>query len=252
MALYRYVKKQKTAKHTVLSFLSYGLIIVGSLFLFWSFYPVVSYEIYSYIFIQNKFFSPIPEQTQAMAHVKAAGIIKNQNIFSTNLVDYTKATSWFPKLDKTHTDSLNVFTVKEYSLSIPKLNIEDASVIVGGEDLSGAMVQYAPVVLPGGYGLASIFGHSTHPSLYNPNGKDRYKSIFTYLPTLEKGDIVVVTVQGVRYTYEVFNKFEVKPDAVSVLEQKYDDAYLNLITCVPVGQTARRLIVQAKLRDLAQ
>jgi sortase A len=38
---------------------------------------------------------------------------------------------------------------------------------------------------PGEYGNIVIFGHSTLPQLYNP--KD-YKTIFTYLPSLEKKD----------------------------------------------------------------
>ena len=250
MALYRYVKKNVTLKYKIVAYLSYGLILIGSLFLFWSFYPVVSYEIYSYLFIQNKFFSPIPETTQSLAHMKAQSILKNQNIFSTNLVDYTKATSWFPTLEDSKSDPTKLFTTKEYTLSIPKLNITDGKVLVGAEDLSEAMVQYQPRVLPGEYGVVSIFGHSTHPSFYTTSGNGKYKSIFTYLPTLDKGDTIFITVNGKEYTYEVFDKFEVKPDEVGVLDQKYDNVYLNIITCVPVGQTARRLIVQAKLTEL--
>ncbi|OGK16454.1 hypothetical protein A2690_03850 [Candidatus Roizmanbacteria bacterium RIFCSPHIGHO2_01_FULL_39_12b] len=252
MTLYRYIKKRVTFKHKLLAGLSYGLIIIGSLFLFWSFYPVISYEIYSYLFIQKKIFSPLPSQTQALSHIKAQSIIKNQNVFSTNLVNYTKAAAWFPSLEKRGNNNNNLFTTKEYTLSIPKLNIEFARVIVGGEDLSEAMVQYQPKILPGEYGVASIFCHSTHPSLYNPNGKNRYKSICTYLPTLGEGDLILVNINNIDYTYEVFGKFEVKPNEVGVLDQKLDDAYLNVITCVPVGQTARRLIVQARLKNIGQ
>ena len=75
-------------------------------------------------------------------------------------------------------------------------------------------------------------------------------SIFTYLPTLDIGDTVLVTVGETSYEFTVEDKFEVKPSAVEVLEQKYDNSYLNIITCVPVGQTARRLIVRAKLNSL--
>lgn len=247
MVLYRYEKKHNSVKRSFLSFFSYGLILVGSLFLFWSFYPIISYEIYSYLFIQNKVFSPLPSQTKNLAYVKAQSITNNQNIFSTNLADYTKATSWFPKIDSVAGATQDSPAVSEYLLTIPKLNITDAKVIVGGEDLSNAMVHYLPNKMPGVNGVVSIFGHSTHPSLYRPDGKDKYKSIFTYLPTLDKGDTVIITISGKKYSYEVFDKFEVKPDAVNVLDQRFDDAYLNLITCVPVGQTARRLILQARL-----
>lgn len=250
MVLYRYEKRHNSLRRSILSYLSYGLIILGSLFLFWSFYPIVSYEIYSYLFIQNKIFTPVPAETRSLAHQKADSIMQNQNIYSTNLSDYTKAATWFPKIEKTSDSIGKSLPVSEYSLSIPKLNIESGRVIVGGEDLSTAMVHYLPVKMPGENGVVSIFGHSTHPSLYRKDGSDRYKSIFTYLPTLEKGDMILVAFSGITYSYEVFDKFEVKPDQIEVLSQRFDDSYLNLITCVPVGQTARRLIIQAKLKKL--
>src|SRR3989338_11593875 len=158
MTLYRYIKKRVTFKHKLLAGLSYGLIIIGSLFLFWSFYPVISYEIYSYLFIQNNYFSPVPHSTETSAHQRAQGIVKDHTVFSTNLVDYTKATSWFPRLSNTDSKEQKVFSIKEYTLSIPKLDIYDARVLVGGDDLSNALVQYQPKVLPGEFGVSSIFG----------------------------------------------------------------------------------------------
>ncbi|MFS8158912.1 MAG: sortase domain-bontaining protein, partial [Candidatus Roizmanbacteria bacterium] len=50
--------------------------------------------------------------------------------------------------------------------------------------------------------------------------------------------------------YEVFEKFEVTPDQVSVLAQQYDKPYLTLITCTPPGTVLRRLIVNARLKSL--
>ena len=250
MALYRYVKKYTSKTERFFVKVSYGLILVGSLFLFWSFYPVISYEIYSYLFIQNNYFSPVPHSTETSAHQRAQGIVKDHTVFSTNLVDYTKATSWFPRLSNTDSKEQKVFSIKEYTLSIPKLDIYDARVLVGGDDLSNALVQYQPKVLPGEFGVSSIFGHSTHPSLVKKTGVQKYMSIFTYLPTLDIGDTVLVTVGETSYEFTVEDKFEVKPSAVEVLEQKYDNSYLNIITCVPVGQTARRLIVRAKLNSL--
>lgn len=250
MTLYRYEKKYTNKTERFFVKVSYGLILLGSIFLFWSFYPVVSYEIYSYLFIQNNFFSPIPRSNVTSAHIRAQSILKNHTVFSTNLVDYTKATAWFPDLKNKDNQGNRVFSVKEYTLSIPKLDIYDARIVVGGEDLSGSLVQYQPKGLPPEFGVSSIFGHSTHPSLVKKTGNQKYMSIFTYLPTLDIGDTILVTISDAAYEYTVTDKFEVKPNAIEVLEQKYDNSYINLITCVPVGQTARRLIVQAKLKSL--
>jgi sortase A len=143
-------------------------------------------------------------------------------------------------------ESKNINT-KEYSLSIPKLNIVRAKVVVGGEDLSRSLVHYLPKSLPGEYGNVAIFGHSTLPQLYNVTD---YKTIFTYLPSLEKNDMIMVQLGDLEYEYQITDMFVVMPDKVSVLEQKYDASYLTLVTCVPPGTFWKRLVVRAKLVQL--
>lgn len=167
------------------------------------------------------------------------------NKFSNNLRDYTQASLWFP--DKPQTANLATLSVKTYNLSIPKLNIKDAKVTVGGEDLTKSLVHYAPTSLPGEYGNVAIFGHSTLPQLYNP--KD-YKTIFTYLPSLEKGDFILINVGDVEYQYEVFSISVVKPDQISVLNPDRDGSYLTLVTCVPPGTFWMRLVIKARLKLL--
>jgi sortase A len=244
MALYSYKKEKFRQNKALVNFISYSSMIIGSFFLFWSFYPVVSFEIYSYLFIKNKIFSPIP-RSEAVSSLEAANSILGQyNIFSTNLADYTKVGVWFPSKPQIQTDQLKV---REYTLSIPKLNIKDAKVIVGGEDLSRSLVHYIPKSLPGEYGNVTIFGHSTLPQLYNT---DNYKTIFTYLPSLEKNDKIYVKIDELIYEYEVYDMFVIKPDEISVLDQRYDNAYLTLITCVPPGTYWKRLVVRTKLTKL--
>ena len=167
------------------------------------------------------------------------------NIFSNNLRDYTRASLWFPGLGKT--GDFSTLSVKDYSLSIPKLNIKEAKVIVGAEDLSKSLIHYLPKSLPGEYGNVAIFGHSTLPQLYS--SKD-YKSIFTYLPSLENGDEIKIKVNDISYEYVVYDMFVVDPDEISVLEQQKDGSFLTLITCVPPGTYLKRLVVKAKLRLL--
>lgn len=213
--------------------------------LFWSFYPILSFEIYSRLFLKRNIKTPVPVSESPTSLTEASNILGSFNIFSNNLRDYTRASLWFPSV--VEAGGLSTLSVGGYTLSIPKLNIKDAKVIVGGEDLSKSLIHYLPKSLPGEYGNVAIFGHSTLPQLYST--KD-YKSIFTYLPSLEKGDFVKIKMGNITYEYEVYDMFVVEPNEISVLEQQKDGSYLTLITCVPPGTYLKRLVVKAKLRLL--
>lgn len=246
MSLYVYIKERNSVKKKVVNNLSYVTLTIGSLLLFWAFYPVLSFEIYSRLFIKRGFVTPVPSSQVASSIKLANSVLGNYSIFSSNLRDFTQASLWFPtKAKENYSKKINL---EEYYLSIPKLNIEKSKVIVGGEDLSKSLIHYLPTSLPGENGNVVIFGHSTLPQLYNT--KD-YKTIFTYLPSIEQGDKIIVKVGNANYEYEVYEMFVVKPDQVSVLEQKYDSSYMTLITCVPPGTYWNRLVVRAKLVKLA-
>lgn len=243
MALYSYVKEtKKTHLQEIVHRLSYVSLTIGALLMFWAYYPIISFEIYSRLFIAQDVRTPVPRTSLASSITNAQSVLGSSDVFSSNLRDFVQANVWFPS--KPQNLVATKISVKNYTLSIPKLNIVGANVVVGGEDLSKSLVHYLPQSLPGEYGNVAIFGHSTLPQLYN--SKD-YKTIFTYLPSLEKGDKVYTTVNGKEYEYEVYDMFVVKPDQISVLEQKLDDSYLTLITCVPPGTYWNRLVVRAKL-----
>jgi sortase A len=243
MPIHVYLKKKHyTTKKKTINFFSYIFLIVGSLLLFWSFYPILSFMIYSKLFIKNNINTPLSKQNSTSSLNEANSILGAFSIFSNNLRDYTRASIWFPASPQLN--QLSQLTTKEYTLSIPKLNIKKARVMVGGEDLTKSLVHYLPRSLPGEYGNVSIFGHSTLPQLYNP--KD-YTTIFTYLSSLEKGDKIYVDIGELEYQYEVTALFIVKPNDISVLEQKKDASYLTLITCEPPGTWLERLVVTAKL-----
>lgn len=154
--------------------------------------------------------------------------------------DMTKASNWFPSsMQKTTSEK-----VKQYTISIPKLKIENALVLVGGEDLTKSLIDYGGTAIPGEYGNAVIFGHSVLPEFFNP--KD-YHTIFATLPDLKVGDEIYTTVDGVKYKYVIYDFKTVDPTDVSVLEQHYDNYYLSLITCVPPGLKFKRLVAKAKI-----
>ncbi len=245
MGLYSYIKKTNQPRLKSITIFSYFSLVIGCLLLFWAFYPIISFKIYSVFFINHRYLSPVPISVVASPLEKANSILSSNTVFSNNLRDFTNVNLWFP--NSTRTAVKKQLKIKEYYLSIPKLNIKDAKVVVDGEDLSVSLVQYLSKSLPGEYGNVIIFGHSTLPQLYNV--KD-YKTIFTYLPSLNQHDRVFIDVEGIRYEYEIYDMFVIDPDQISVLDEHNDAAYLTLITCVPPGTYWQRLVVRAKLTRL--
>ena len=165
-------------------------------------------------------------------------------------LDFTNLSNWFtsgalPELDSGITRP----EISEYILDIPKLDITNAVVAVGGTDLNKSLIAYSGTALPGDPGAPVIFGHSVLRQFYNPSLKNprRYNSIFSTIMTLKDGDKIFVTSDGVKYTYIVNNKTEVQPEDVYILTQKYDAKQLKLVTCTPEGTYLRRGVVTAQL-----
>lgn len=235
MPLYRYINKKHKTRNTILKIISFSFIIIGLGIMIWVLYPIVSFEIY-YAPRFTELIKPIPQD-----------IIKNSiadlpSVLGTENTDYTKASVWFPKALSMKVSS----NITSYTLSIYKLGISDAHVIVNGEDLDKSLIHYSGN-LPGENGNPVIFGHSTLLWFYNP--KD-YKSIFSKLPELKKDDEIVVKVDNISYKYKVFDLKIVYPDDISVLEERTDNSYITLVTCVPPGTFMKRLIVRGKLAKI--
>lgn len=214
-----------------------GLFLI--LFVIW---PIISYE---FVGDQNSppttnsgLLIPLVDQATSFTAFAAAPKIVGS-------VDYTQASNWFPA-SPTGNNSPTT-DADSYELSIPKLKIDTAKVIIGSEDLSKSLIHYAQTALPGQLGSPVIFGHSILPQFYNPKN---YMSIFSTLPTLEKGDEIIINYDKVKYTYAVSEKLEVMPEDLWVLQQHYDAKKIKLITCVPPGLKTRRLVVTAELVQL--
>lgn len=244
--LYRYVKEKKRQKGTVFSlpypkrfpFTSTLLMVVGVSIIIWVLWPIVSFELF-FVPRDVSLIRPIPDEVVVQA-------FENQfsHILGLTTVDYTKASNWLPKSPpRVITDS----KITSYTVSIPKLKIDQAEAIIGGDDLKRALIHYGGTALPGTYGKAVIFGHSVLPVFFNPKN---YLTIFSTLPKLDKGDEIFVTYDNITYKYIVDNMRVVSPDDVSVLEQRYDWPTLCLVTCVPPGTYFKRLNVCAKLEKL--
>lgn len=247
MALHVYLKENTSKKRKAINIASYITLGFGVLLLFWSFYPVISFELYSRFILKNGVESPFPSNPKSTSIQAAQSVLGSNDAFSSNLKDFTQAHLWFPT--KQEEGEKKAGGVQEYYLTIPRINIAKAKVVVGGDDLTKSLVHYVPRSMPGEFGNVSIFGHSTLPQLYDE--KD-YKTIFTYLPSLQKGDTILITVGDMEYEYEVYDMFVVNPDKISVLDQQFDASYLTLVTCVPPGTFWKRLVIKAKLLRLPQ
>lgn len=182
-------------------------------------YPLVSYHFSNDRF--TRFLSPVPEKE----------------------IDYTNAANWFPSSNIQADANSNV---RYYTISVPKLGIKDATVSMGGEDLSEFLIQYPGTAQPGKRGNTVVFGHSVLPQFFNPTD---YLTVFSTLPTLHKGDTINVDYDGVSYSYKIYDMVEVLPTNLEVLSQDTAGSTISLVTCVPPGDPRRpkRLVVKAGL-----
>jgi len=198
-----------------------GLILLGN-----AAFPIILYEL---------------TNSQFNVHLVSPLATEKTVLGETVTPDYANPKSWFPVAPVLPPQPSRI---THYSLSIPQLGIEEATVQIGGKDLMENLVHYPGTALPGQYGNSVIFGHSVLPQFFNPKN---YKTIFSTLPTLKEGDEILVDFDGIRYRYLIRKMIETKPEDVTILEQNYDSQWLSLITCVPPGTYLRRLIVRAQL-----
>ena len=164
-------------------------------------------------------------------------------------LDYTNLSNWFGEAGLPTVGSGSATIAAEYHVDIPKLNISNALVKTGSTNLNESLIQYPGTAAPGDPGAPVIFGHSVLRQFYSPSEKNprRYVSIFSTIMTLQSGDEIFITNNGVKYKYLVREKSEVKPEDVFILTQNYDSKLLKLVTCTPEGTYLRRGVVTAQL-----
>lgn len=246
MALYVYIKgrpekvhKPRTKEKIYLSIKKksfYKLIALVMVFTGISLLGVVATPFAYYQFI----YGPQLSKAKILKPVSAIAAEQEGRVLGSSL-DYTQAENWFP----TAKPSTNIISqVSSYNIAIPDLKIKDAVVKIGSQDLNQSLIHYGGTGLPGEYGSAVIFGHSILPIFYDPTS---YKAIFSTLPTLKEGAKIIVHYDGIEYNYEVIDKYITEPTDVSVLEQRYDNSYLTLVSCYPPGTYYKRIVVIARL-----
>ncbi len=240
MPKYYYKKEKKQNKRKFLRLLSLGFLITGIVIIIYVFFPLISWQLYfAPVFASQNITVPIPKNNIVTGGSLQSLITQASNSLSG--VDYTNADNWFPNFKYQKLESPKI---QSYTLSIPKLKIENAEVTTVDNDLAKHLVNYGGTAFPSNKGNAVIFGHSTLPQLYE---KNNYRTIFTFLYKLTPGDKILVKIGDKTYTYKVQTITVVDPENTSILEQNFDDSYLTLVTCTPPGTIWKRLVVKSKI-----
>lgn len=201
---------------------------MGVVILVWTVWPILS-------------FSSLSEQLVKTVSPVSDGVnILRPRASLLQAADFQNPNTWFPTKPQKKVTAI----VNTYTISIPRLKIKDSLVTVAGDDLSVSLVHYGGTPLPGQFGNTVIFGHSTLPQFFHISN---YKTIFSFLPSMKIGDEISIHFDNMDYRYIVYDMVVVEPTDLSPLEQKFDDSYLTLITCVPPGTYWKRLNVKARL-----
>ncbi len=245
LILARYWQQLKKLTPTIMTTVGASLLIAVG-------YPILSYELTTARQAKRPtIISPVSQEVVS----ESKGILTPntpnnpqvlaQTTSDTSTVDYSKLSAWF-NFSRPQA-FLNPSNITHYTVTIPKLRIQEALVTIGGDDLDISLIHYGGTANPGEAGNAVIFGHSVLPQFYSPNS---YRSIFSLLPSLSPGDEVLVNFDGITYKYIVYDYYEVSPDEIDILEQRYNQKELTLVTCVPPGTYWRRGIIKARLVEI--
>lgn len=216
--------------------------LVGITLIFSAAFPILHYELFT-----SSRFLDLSSQNELLSPLILA---KDQSATKSTADDSSLLRHWLPEGQEfsrliTHSQA---GSITDYRLSIPQLKIFDAHVKIGGIDLNESLIHFGGSALPGEVGNAIVFGHSVLPQFYNPKN---YLTIFSLLPTLNKGQEIFVNYDGLLYKYVIGEMITVKPeDLMSLLTQDDHDSFLTLVTCVPPGTYWKRLAVKARLSKI--
>ncbi|MCX8008723.1 MAG: sortase [Patescibacteria group bacterium] len=230
---YRYVKYHHHPRMRRSLIVSFFFLGTGGLLLLWVGWPIVSFHLVTAPLFPS-FVSPLGSKKTSSSE-----LVHTKDVNATQQ-DFTNPNMWFPLKPQKKVET----NVTAYTLTIPKLRIYDALVIIGGEDLNEGIIHYGGTALPGENGNGALFGHSVLPQFFDPKN---YKTIFSTLPTLKIGDDIFLNYDGITYRYRVESMKVTTPEDLSMLEQDYSDSYITLVTCVPPGTYWQRLHVRARL-----
>jgi sortase A len=235
----KYYKRPTKILKKIFKIFSFCILFTGLGIIGYVFFPLLSWQIYfAPVFASQAIDAPIPKTTVLTGN----NISSLLNLSQTLNVDYTNAQNWFPEYHFNKDAKSQI-----YKLSIPKLKITEAIVSANDNDLTKHLVNYGGTAIPPSKGTSVVFGHSTLPQLFNE--KD-YKTIFATLYLLQNGDEIIISVDGKKYVYNVYEITIVNATDNSVFDQNYNESFLTLVTCTPPGTVWKRLVIRARLNAI--
>ncbi|MCL5411186.1 MAG: sortase [Patescibacteria group bacterium] len=133
-------------------------------------------------------------------------------------------------------------TIKKIDVNVPvvvNIPVDDKKEYLYA--LTKGVAQARGSALPGEKGNIFIFGHSNSPGSENSN----YRSVFTLLDKLGKGDEIEIIYKKEKYSYLVVETKTINPDQLEVLEKTQKET-VTLMTCWPFGTDLKRLVIRAE------
>jgi sortase A len=128
---------------------------------------------------------------------------------------------------------LGILIIKKINLKLPILEGADQKTLRLG---AGHLPETSPIGITGN---AAIAAHRNYT----------YGSKFNRLNELEVGDQITIETNNKVMVYRTIKKFTVFPTDISVLKQSSNQSIITLITCEPMKNPTKRLIVQAYLEE---
>jgi sortase A len=239
-----YKKRKGLTTRTLVRLAGLFIAVLGLTLAGYTFFPLISYEIYIQpAFANQTFTSPIP-QTTIISQDSLTSLFQNTANQLSHLGSQND-NSWLPPTSADQYKEVGVTEqLSNYYISIPHLGIENAYVSTLDNNVNLHLIHFPGTALPPNVGNAAIFGHSTLPQWFDPHNPH---AIFATALDTRIGDNIFVTIANKQYTYKVISMTIVPAEDTSYLAQDSDGSYLSIITCTPPGTTWRRLVIKAKL-----
>ncbi|MDO8573787.1 MAG: class E sortase [Candidatus Daviesbacteria bacterium] len=204
--------------------LSVGFLLVGVIMLMQVVLPTISFQLWAW--------------GQAMNNqILVSPIRPNEQVLGVSVENKDN----FPAFVSSSAPTERIYD--KFSLSVPKLKIQNVDVFVDNNDLSIGLSHLPGSALPGEKGNVFISGHSALRPAFSIK-----QAFFSNLTDLKKGDQIIINTPGSKFVYEVIGFKVVNPSDLSVIAAPEPTGrYVSLMTCVPPGLNFKRLVVLGKM-----
>jgi len=177
------------SKVVSLGFLSMGIFILIQVIL-----PIISFQVWA---LSQKYQSQI-----LISPVRSKG-----EVLGVSIQDRDN----FPAFVSSRTRKIQP-NYDSFTLSVPRLKIENSTVLLDSNDLSKGLAHLPGSALPGERGNVFISGHSAISPLFSLKS-----AVFERLWELQKGDRILVEAGSAKFVYQIIEQKVVDPADLSVI-----------------------------------